>query len=50
MNTMGKVYHIGFKTYLLVTVIAYLALCFMAPNIAHEILINLHELVSVFKG
>jgi len=49
-ENMGTVYHhTGFQTYLLMTIIAYLALCFVAPDIAHQILDNLRELVSIFK-
>ena len=47
---MGIVYHTGFKTYLLMAVIGYLALCFVAPDIADQVLNHLRHLVSVFKA
>ena len=46
---MGTVYHTGFKTYLLMSVIGYLILCKIDPNTAHEVLINLRDLVLILK-
>lgn len=46
---MGTVYHTGFKTYLLMAVIGYLALCFVDPYSAQQVLIHLHSLVLAFK-
>ena len=46
---MATVFHAGFKTYLLTVLLGYIALCFVAPDIAHEILRNLHYLAVAIK-
>lgn len=46
---MGTVYHTGFKTYLLMAVVCYLALCFADPDSANQVLIHLHSLVLALK-
>jgi len=49
VDVMGRVFHAGFMTYLLITVIGYLVLCFVDPDTAHEVLINLHSLAVAVK-
>lgn len=46
---MSTVYHAGFMTYLLIAVIAFLALSFVAPDTAHQVLVNLHNLALAVK-
>lgn len=46
---MSAVYHAGFMTYLLIAVLAFLAISFVAPDVADQILINLHNLASAVK-
>ena len=47
---MSTVYHAGFMTYLLIAVLAFLALSFVAPDTAHQVIVNLHILLSAIKG
>ncbi|WP_158024171.1 hypothetical protein [Methanosarcina horonobensis] len=46
---MSTVFHAGFMTYLLIAIIFFLALCFVAPDIADQVLIDLHNLASAVK-
>lgn len=46
---MSTVYHAGFMTYLLFAVIAFLALSSVAPDAAHQVLVNLHNLALAVK-
>ncbi|WP_155398278.1 hypothetical protein [Methanosarcina barkeri] len=41
--------HAGFMTYLLIAVFIFIALCFVAPDIANEVLIDLHKLALAIK-
>jgi len=47
---MATVYHAGFMTYLLVAVLAFLALSFVDPTAAHQVVVSLHNLFSAIKG
>jgi hypothetical protein len=48
---MTRVYHAhaGFMTYLLIVVLIYIALCFVAPDTANQVLIDLHKLTMAVK-
>ncbi|MDD2341124.1 MAG: hypothetical protein PHG79_13140 [Methanosarcina sp.] len=41
--------HAGFMTYLLIVVLIFIALCFVAPDTANEVLIDLHKLTLAVK-
>lgn len=48
---MNRVIHVhaGFMTYLLIAVLIFIVLCFVAPDIANEVLMNLHKLALAVK-
>ncbi len=46
---MSTVIHTGFMTYLLIAVLAFLALSFVDPAAAGQVVANLHDLFQAVK-
>jgi hypothetical protein len=46
---MSTVLHAGFMTYLLIAILGFLAISFVAPDVANQILVNLHNLALAVK-